>query len=259
MTETNKPIPQEDNIDLRRFLIKLVVNWPLFLVALSVAFAIAYLINRYTEPIYSVNASILINDERKSTSELLISALDRYGARKNVENEMAILRSYSLTRRALKELDFSITYYILGRVRESRMYNSNLFKVEIDTTKQTRYNYPIYFTIIDEERYLLEIDNNYKIKKILRFGESFNHPDFNFTITLDKNSYKSLRTDVKNKFYFVVNELNSLTNQYKGRLNVSTNEKKSTIINLSFSGPVPEQSADCLNKLCEVYLKTGQQ
>ncbi len=92
MTDTNKQIPHEDNIDIRRFLIKMLVNWPIFLVSLSLAYLIAFLVNRYTEPKYSVNASILINEERKSTSELLISALDRYGSRKNVENEMAILR-----------------------------------------------------------------------------------------------------------------------------------------------------------------------
>jgi capsular exopolysaccharide synthesis family protein len=257
MSDTEKQIPREDNIDIRRFLIKIVVNWPLFVVSLCVAYAIAFLINRYTEPMYGVSATLLINEERKSTTELLISALDRYGSRKNVENEIAVLRSYSLTRRTLKELDFSISYFVVGHVRESRIYNPRVFNVDLDSLKKTRNNYPIYVTIIDEERYLLQIDNQYKIKKILRFGEQFSHPDFNFKINLDKRYFSPSNNSINNKYYFIVSDINSLTNQYRGRLYVSTNEKKSSVINLYISGPVPEQEADYLNKLCEVYIKNG--
>jgi capsular exopolysaccharide synthesis family protein len=258
MTDTNKKeVPHEDNIDIRKLLIKTVANWPLFLISLSLAYAVAFLINRYTEPMYSVNASILINEDRKSTSELLINALDKYGSRKNVENEMAVLRSYSMTRKTLKELDFLISYYVVGHVRETRIYNSCMYTVYLDSLKKTTNNYPIYVTVIDDERYLLEIDKLYKIKKVMRFGEPFNHPDFNFIIKLNRRFFKESNDLSNNKYFFIVNDLNSLTNFYRSKLNVSTNEKKTTVVDLSISGPVPGQEAAYLNKLCEVYTKSG--
>jgi len=59
------------------------------------------------------------------------------------------------------------------------------------------------------------------------------------------------------QIYFIVNDINSLTKQYLNKLTLKTNEKKSTVVTLSISGPVPQQEADFLNKLCEVYIRTG--
>lgn len=257
MTDSSSQAHHEDNIDIRRFLIKTIANWPLFVISIGIAYAIAYLINRYTEPLYSVNASIMISDDRKSTAEMLIPALDRYYTRINVENEMSILKSYSLTRRTLSELDFILSYSYIGHVRESRLYKP-FFSVELDTLLETLKYQPIYISVLDEDRYLLEIDNQFKIRKVLRFGEPFRHPSFNFIIRLDKENYRKCASITqKMKIAFVVNDLNSLTNQYMNKLNVSTSEKKSTIITLSTFGPVPAQETDFLNKLCEVYLRTG--
>lgn len=257
MTDQNIQVHNEDNIDLRRFLIKTMANWPLFVISLGIAYAIAYLINRYTEPLYSVNTSIMISDEKKSTTEMLIPALDRYYTRKNVENEISILKSYSLTHRTLSELDFKITFYNIGRVRESRLYEPFL-SVELDSVFETVEYQPIYISVIDENNYLLEINSQFKIKKELRFGEPFRHPNFNFTIRLNKENYRKCSlVQQKMKISFEVNDLNSLTKQYLGKLSVTANEKKGTVVSLSTFGPVPKQEADFLNKLCEVYIRNG--
>jgi tyrosine-protein kinase Etk/Wzc len=257
MTDQTNPAHHEDNIDLRRFLIKTIANWPLFVISIGLAYAIAYLINRYTEPQYSVNASIMIKDDRKSMSEMLIPSLDRYFVRQNVENEMSILKSYSLTRRTLSDLDFIISYYCVGRVRNARLYKP-FFNVELDSVLETAIYTPVYITVMDEDRYHLEINSQYKINRILRFGEPFRHPNFNFTIRINKDNYRiSSELSRQTKISFIVNDLNSLTNQYMSRLNISTSEKKSTVVSLSISGPVPQQETDYLNKLCEVYIRTG--
>ena len=257
MTDQSDQPHHEDNIDLRRFIIKAIANWPLFVISIGIAYAIAYLINRYAEPQYSVNASIMIRDDRKSTAEMLIPSLDRYYTRQNVENEMAILKSYTLTRRTLSELDFMISYYSIGRVRESRLYKP-FFDVELDTVLETLKYQPINISVLDEERYLLEINSQFKIRKVLRFGEPFRHPSFNFVVRLDKENYRNCSyVTQRMKTAFLVNDLNALTNQYMSKLNVSTNEKKSTIVSLSISGPVPQQETDYLNKLCEVYIRNG--
>ncbi len=257
MTDSTNQIHHEDNIDIRRFLIKTISNWPLFVISLGIAYAIAYLINRYAEPLYSVNATVMISDDRKSAAEMLIPSLDRYFSRQNVENEIAILKSYTLTRRTLSELDFIITYFYIGRVRESRLYKP-FINVELDTVLETMKYQPIYISVLDEDRYLLEINSQFQLKKVMKFGEAFRHPNFNFIINLNKENYRKCPIPTqKTKIGFIVNDLNALTNQYVNKLSISTSEKKSTVISLSTFGPVAKQEADYLNKLCEVYIRNG--
>jgi tyrosine-protein kinase Etk/Wzc len=56
------------------------------------------------------------------------------------------------------------------------------------------------------------------------------------------------------KYYFYFNDIHSLSNAYRSRLNVDVNAERGSILTLSISGTVPEQISDYLNKLSEVYI-----
>jgi len=92
---------------------------------------------------------------------------------------------------------------------------------------------------------------------VLSFGEPFENDDFNFTVRLRNPEKFVLRDDASYKYYFYINNLNSLSNQYRNKLNISLNDAKGSILELSMSGYVPSQEADYLNKLCEVYIRSG--
>jgi tyrosine-protein kinase Etk/Wzc len=53
---------------------------------------------------------------------------------------------------------------------------------------------------------------------------------------------------------FILNDIHSLSNAYRSRLNVDVNAERGSILTLSISGTVPEQISDYLNKLSEVYI-----
>lgn len=251
---TNYNIPQEETIDIRKFLITILRNWYWFAISILIMYTIAFLANRFNDPRYNLTATLIINDEKKSTAEILINALDRFNARRNVENEITILKSYRITRKALSELpDFKVNYYSIGRVREPMLYNKAPFKVVPDSTSQNPYGANVNVTILSDKEYLLEIDGG--VKKKMMFGERFKNQQFNFTIfSKFPDGDKSL---VSNKYYFVINDLNSLTNDYRRRLTLTTNDKKGTVLLLSSTGLVPQMEADYLNKLMEVYIRSG--
>jgi len=249
---------QEEGIDIKRFVSKVLVKWPLIILCVIIAYTISYIINRYSEAVYSVGTTIMVIDEKKTSAEMLMPTLDRFNTRKNVENEISILKSYSIARKALDELDFKISYSVIGRVRESKIYKPTLFTIRLDSISPTKTYYPIYVTILSENKCLIEIDSKYNIKKTLKSGEYFHHPDFNFAVIIDKNAYRqSSGILVDSKYQFVVNDLNVMASHYQGKLNISANEKRSTILDISTSGPLPEQDVDYLNKLCEVYIRNN--
>ena len=100
---------QEENIDIKKFLMRILGNWYWFAISLFITVTVAYLINRYSEPIYSVTSTIIVRDDEKgkglSGAEQMIEGMEMFRSRKNIYNEMGILQSYDLTNRTLKELE----------------------------------------------------------------------------------------------------------------------------------------------------------
>ncbi len=260
------PFIQEESIDLRKFLFKILYNWYWFAIAMFIALVGAYMVNRYATPQYSVTSTIIVRDDTKagkgqlSGYENIIEGMDIFRSKKNIYNEMGILQSYTMAYKALSELkDFEITYVLVGRrgIKESQLYKRSPFVVELDTTHAQTRGHRVSVVILDKERYHLEIDEEMGVDTVMRFGDLFRNDFFAFRIYLrDPDNYDP-EEQMSNKYYFIINDINGLTNGYKGKLNITVNDKKGSILILTMQGPVAEQECDYLNKLGEVYIHSG--
>jgi tyrosine-protein kinase Etk/Wzc len=249
-------LPQDESIDIRKFVVKILRYWYWFVISIFITYTIAYLLNRYKEPTYSVSGTMLISEEKKSSVDLLISSLDRYSARKNMENEIAVLKSYKMAYKTISELDdFEISYYTIGRVRKPMLYKSNPYRVIYDSTRNNFKNLPIFITILNKNEFRLEIDGTLNINKIVKFGEPYIDNNFSFTLFL-KNDKNFVPTP-SSKYFFTINDMNSLVRYYQNKLVVTANDKRGTVLALSTYGHVPAMEADYINKLMEVYIRTG--
>jgi len=255
--------PEEETLDIKQLLYRVIANWYWYAISVFIALFVAYLVNRYSQQIYSVTSSVIVRDDDQTKSyvgaEQLIQSLRLVKNTKSVQNEIGILQSYSLARQTIEELDeFNVTYVAVGRrgIKESKLYKRCPFKVITDSGAVNLINYPVYVTILDSLRYTVEIDDGMGIKQTLLFGQPFNHENFNFTLQLrDYASYKDAQT--VSKYYFYFNDPNSLALQYKSKVTVTLNDKKGSILTLNSSGFVAQQEADYLNKLMEVYIRRG--
>ena len=54
----------DDGIDIKRYLSLFLSNWYWFVIALVIAVTVAYAINRYSQKMYTVSATMLIKDEK---------------------------------------------------------------------------------------------------------------------------------------------------------------------------------------------------
>ncbi len=249
--EQYKP-EQEEGFDIKKLLYKVLGRWYWFILSVLIAYTVSWLINRYTVPQYSVNASLIINEEKKSTAELLVSVLDRYSPRKNIENEIAILKSYTMAAKTLKQLDFDISYYVVGRIRESLMYPNSPFLV-IPDSSVVAYGTRVDVTFLPDNQCQIAIGEN--IKETIQVGEKFKYPSFPFTIVLNKNAnYDEL---IGKKFFFIINNFNSLVNRYRGKVTLTSNDKRGTVLTLTISGENSQKEVDYVNTLMDVYIQNG--
>ncbi len=256
--ETNQQ-EKFETIDLKKLIFKVLTNWYWFALTIFVAVVLAFFINKYTEPVYTIQSSILIRDKSNSNTSGIdnmmreMRVFDRI-RRKNVEDEKGILESYFLTRKTLEQLNFEVSYFAIGRIREPEIYKNSPFIVTSDSLPLNRYNYPIHIKILDTNSYLLSINDEYNIKQKMRFGEKFVSKDFNFSIK--KNFADSnLKPATAYENYFIFNDINTLSNQYKNKLQISTTEEKSSILQIRISGKVIEKEVDFLNALGQTYIQ----
>lgn len=262
-TNRNEHLPIEDDaLDVKKYLFLILSNWYWFALSIFAGLFISYFINRYSVNIYSVQSTLIIRDESPNSfsgAENLIQGLKLTRNTKSIQNEFGILKSYSFAYKVISELEeFKITYMGVGRrgIVKNELYTNSPFKVILDSGVTNYVNYPIYITILSKDKYLLEIDGYFGIKKEMRWGEPFHSDNFNFTAIL-RNSELIKKYSVGAKFYFIINSLNSLANTYRAKLSVELNDKKGSILILTTTGPVAEKEADYQYRLMQTYIQNG--
>ena len=127
---------KEDTIDIKALILKYTQYWYYFLISIGFFVCIAFLINKYTTPEYSVSTTLLIRDDNNTQlgAENLLEGLEMFSGRKNLKNEIIILNSYSITEQVIKELGLGLSYFQHGFFQTNEMFDNAPFIVQIDST-----------------------------------------------------------------------------------------------------------------------------
>lgn len=247
---------EEPAFNIKRNLFKVIMNWPFFIVSLVIAFTIGYLIIRYSEPTYKVSTTLILNNNPQGITFVSPFAGQAIGQR-NIQNQITALKSYTLTLKTLSELNFTVSYVLVGRVKETKIYNP-FFRVKLDSSRTNLTYAPVYLTFLNDHEILIEINDPERVRRVVRFDEHFSNNYFSFTIVRENGSTINPKLiEQRTKFFFFVNDIRQLVRVYQHKLQISVDEKKSSVITLATTGPIPEKEVDYLNKLAEVYIRTN--
>jgi tyrosine-protein kinase Etk/Wzc len=264
---TNQPTMQpfsmnDDGLDAKRYLSLFISNWYWFAISLFISLSFAYSINRWSDKVYTVSSTLLIKDDKfgGANADLanIFPGTNTFRNQQNLKNEIGILKSFNLNYRVIQKLPyFQVDYIAIGKrgIVESRMYNRCPFIVKYDSIEKQKLNTRIGIKILSEKKYRLEIEDT-KYFKELNFGDRFNEGGFDFTLE-HRQGTKIFDSDGSNRYSFYFNNLAALANAYRSRLSVNPIEEDASLVTLTTSGFVPQQEADYLNKLMEVYIEFG--
>jgi tyrosine-protein kinase Etk/Wzc len=255
---------EEDNLDVKRYLSLFISNWYWFLLSLFIAFTIAYGINRYSEKIFTVSSALLIkagqNGGVVTFNENFMPGSKVFDNQQNLNNEIGKLKSFRLNKRVIDSLpEFRIVYFGIGRrnIVESRLYKNCPFVVKARSVNLQPKGIKVNVRLVSKTTFFLDINSNYNIKRELKFGERFNEKGFDFVINQRDPKNFTFDPGISNKYYFYFTSSEALANEYRSKLNVTLIDKDATLVNLYVSGFVPDQEADYLNKLMEIYINQG--
>lgn len=105
--------PEEDGINIKKWIVKILINWYLFAIGVMIALGFAYFVNKKQVSSFKVASTVLIEEVKNSSNIGAQQLMTGYGLAgyTNVNNQVVILQSYAIIEKAVRTLDLSVDYY----------------------------------------------------------------------------------------------------------------------------------------------------
>ena len=251
---------QKDGPDVKEFLYRLLSKWKVFAVCGALGILLAYFISKYSNPVYMMRSTLLIHVDAGETSAQ--SMFDGYKIqdKANIQNHLEILKSYTINRKAMRNLAWNQSWYKKQLFSNRGLYRHEPFEVQqMDGVNIT--NLPISIVQIDDKSYKIKVDGkadykgdevHVKFEKVAFFDQLFKNNYFHFIL-----KKKEEGIDKNENYFFVFNNLDALTLAYMESMTISVAEKKAELIHLRIDNSEPERGVDYLNELNWVYIQFG--
>ena len=229
-------------------LYKYVPFWPFFVLTILIGLLCSWVYLRYQVPIYSASSSLLIKDDNKGIDgSKVLEALDVFGSKKIVENEIVILKSHALMQEVVKELGLYAQVNEDGSVLDHLAYVSSPVSFIALDPNSVKNSKRIPFKYLEKERVVIMGGKRYPIEKPVRTPYGI------FRINLNVNK---IRKPYKPLFLVLVN-VKTVAKRFAANLSVAAASKQSTVITLGLEDPVPQRAENILNRLVKVYNAAG--
>jgi tyrosine-protein kinase Etk/Wzc len=273
-----KQVSQEETIDIKALILKFAQYWYYFVLSILFFGCIAFLNNRYTVPEYSVSTTLLIRDDNNTQlgAENLLEGLEMFSGKKNLKNEIEILSSFTLCKRVIEELNLGTSYYQHGFLKTNELFGNSPFKVEVDSShlQLTGVNFQI--TPLNKEEFTLSVsvsnEHPYNIlsrnldKSLIADIDINQKYTFNSLIETEFYSfiiYKSIHfniekiIDSEKYFSFKLHQTDKLANELIQKIIINPINIETSILKLNIRERNPRKSIHILNKITEIYIRTG--
>src|SRR6202035_3403042 len=155
--------PEPNSIELswklgpRDFILKNLKYIPWIIICAAIALVLAYLKIRYSNPIYLVQSSMLINNSGSGVGKGdRFDALMMAPGTENLTNEIQILSSRPVLQRVVKNINIQTRYYNIGKIRTSMLYPESPFSLEIIHSGNQDEYIGMQITILNEQQFKIE-------------------------------------------------------------------------------------------------------
>lgn len=244
----------DESVSLREEIEKYVYYWKWFALGIVVALTSAFLYLRYTPNQFEVATTILIDDEESGGLASELSAFEDIGllgsAKKNLDNEIELLKSRTLIENVIKNLEYNVTYFKKGRVIQSESHKYGLpFKINFFDKDSILYrtDTTIFITKLSETQFKLENESKNKAQNYL-FGENIK------TVFGDLTLIPTKLISANNEEIVVkITPLKRVVNHYKEQIQVTPINKNSSVLKISLKDKVKSKAQDLLNALVKKY------
>ncbi len=247
----------EEVINFKELLEKIIDNWKLFPIAFVLCFAFAFIYLKTTTPQYEVSSKVLVNGVNNSgglnQAISLLGGLDVGSSNSGIEDNMEMLKSYSLSMQMVKQLRLNVRYFDnSGFLKKEELYGKTnpillLTEPTLQDTIQSTLSINIKRSASDtKDRIIIEYKDaeyTYETDNIDNGIET----DFG-VITLSINSLPQ-----EYNYIILLSPLAVTAKSYTHRLNTAQTQQWSSILSLSIVDNIPERAIESVDKTVELF------
>lgn len=254
----------EDSFNLQALLFKFFNYWPWFVGSVVACLLIAFLYLKVTPPIYNVSAAIMIKDEKKGgtmgmgTEMAAFEDLGLFSQNTNFDNEIEVLKSKSLIKQVVLEMNIYCNYSVRQNFRKVDLYDQSPVLVEMSPQDNDALRGVIELEIF------LHPDSSLTVNGVYRTGDD----DREFAQTVKRLpgfittpagrlalAYRSGAPafDRSVPLLVTVSPAIYVAKGVLANLDIAPTSKTTSVANLSIKVANKRRGEDFLNKLVEMY------
>ena len=254
---------EEDNVDYKELLFRYIIHWPWFVASLLVCLIGAWGYLHFQTPVYQISASIMIKDDKKGSSGTAdLESLGFGGmmtSTQSIDNEIEVLRSKTILKEVVNNLELYITYSDEDEFPRKEMYKTS--PIVVNLTAQEADKLPgaalIDMKISSEGTLnvnlkvgLNEYNQNFeKLPAVLPTDVG----TFGFTLRDSLVNGKIEGKKAERHISAVVSHPFGMARGYQGALSIAPTSKATSVAVVSLVDTNIQRGQDFINKLMEMY------
>ena len=246
-TTDNNSNPQENslaqNLHLQKLLFRILPYWPIVLLFILLGVLASKIYLRYSTKIYAVKARIIVNDDaqQKSANLIDIVQLDTRNLSSETEKEMGILQSRNLLSELTRKLDLNVHYSSKGYIKSGEVYKNLPFTVELKYPDSLEKSFSGKVQILN---------NKIKFNDTVYPCDTFvNSQNGEIKWHINPENVKGKGED----WYISVQTIYNTVTQLQNSLVIEPISKQSSILDITYTDPLPEKGLDILVNLLSLY------
>lgn len=255
---------EEQSFDLTLFLLDCLSHWKWFVVSLFIVLGLTVFYVIKQVPTYQVNALIhMIDKWSKTEGDVLTQSLGITSGVENISTEIEIMRSRSIFKKVVDDLDLHTSYEFKGGMRNTPLYNNTpivvrpdsstdmnqlktfigiqIMKPNADSTYNIHVNY-----FIEEEEKELELEE-------IALPYTLYLPTIGTFIIENVIGYDPIEQDL----LVYINNPNIVARDIAKSINLAQFDKTTMLISASYITPLPELGKDIINRMVHYYNEEG--
>ena len=239
--EQGKPMGARD------FILRYLKYLPIIVICGALALVFAYIRLRYSVPIYRVQSSLLIQNERSNSGagDAKLDELFLSQSNVNLNNEVEILKSRPLIQRVAYDLGLQTIYYNKGNVRSTLFYEDLPFHLQLLQIADSLQGFGFNVTVLNEEKFVLENGRSYYFGQPFKIGNNI--------CALVRDPQVNLNYLQSKIFTVIYRSLASSADNIIGSLRINQLNDAATILTLSLEIENIPMGRDVLTTIMAVY------
>ena len=264
-------VTSEEQIDFQALLFKYIIHWPWFVGAVIVCLMGAWAYLHMATPVYNISATVLIKDDKKGGNTGTMSGLEELGlsglinSSQNIDNEIEVLRSKTLVKEVISQLNLYVAYRDEDEFPAKNMYKTSPIQVSLTPQEAEKLSDPMAIEMTLHSQGSLDVNVMVGEKEYQKHFEKLPavFPMDEGTLAFFQNTSDSLSSIREAEDASPVHTVRHITatisqpmkvaRSYCANLTIEPTSKTTSVAVISLKNSSLRRGQDFINQLLEMY------